>query len=59
MKEGEGMYFDEDECPACGKKLSKEIEQVKDGFIYIFKCGNHGIMRKRDPTFKEAREWNS
>ena len=46
-------------CPACKNKLTKEIEKVNDGFIYIFKCQDHGIIRKREPTWGEISEWRS
>ena len=56
-KEGEGMLFEEDRCPACGLEMSKTMEKGNGGFVYIFRCGEHGIMRRREPTFLEIENW--
>ena len=59
-KEGCGVFEGMDDlCPACKKPLTKEIEKKeKGGFRYILKCPKHGIMKRREPTYSEARIFN-
>lgn len=46
-------------CPSCRKPMSKIIEKDnKGGFYYLLKCEDHGLIRRRKPTYQETRIFN-